>query len=100
MKTALRPPKAPMEADKMTITIHVEGTKPDDIVRGLLAAQAVFDEAGETAAALKRSSVRRLLEGPAAEPLQRPDSWSPHDRRGDLPLNEARDDEFAIDETR
>lgn len=32
----------------MTITIHVEGAWPEDIVRGLLAAQAVFDRAGVT----------------------------------------------------
>lgn len=32
----------------MTITIHVAGAQPEDIVRGLLAAQAVFDRAGVT----------------------------------------------------
>lgn len=32
----------------MTITIHVEGARPEDIVRGLLAAQDVFDRAGVT----------------------------------------------------
>ncbi|RWA78225.1 hypothetical protein [Mesorhizobium sp.] len=32
----------------MTITIRVEGAQPDEIVRGLLAAQDVFDKAGVT----------------------------------------------------
>jgi hypothetical protein len=32
----------------MTITIHVAGAQPEDIVRDLLAAQAVFDRAGVT----------------------------------------------------
>ena len=32
----------------MTITIHVEGAQPEDIVRGLLAAQEVFDKARVT----------------------------------------------------
>jgi hypothetical protein len=32
----------------MTITIHVEGAKPEEIIRGLLAAQLVFDRAGVT----------------------------------------------------
>ncbi|NGN40178.1 hypothetical protein G6N74_03800 [Mesorhizobium sp. CGMCC 1.15528] len=32
----------------MSITIHIPGAKPDEIVRGLLAAQAVFDTAGVT----------------------------------------------------
>lgn len=32
----------------MTVTIHVAGAQPEDIVRGLLAAQAVFDRAGVT----------------------------------------------------
>lgn len=32
----------------MTITIRVEGAQPEDIVRGLLAAQDVFDKAGVT----------------------------------------------------
>ncbi|TIP26223.1 MAG: hypothetical protein E5X67_21410 [Mesorhizobium sp.] len=32
----------------MTITIHVAGAQPEDIVRGLLAAQSVFDRAGVT----------------------------------------------------
>lgn len=32
----------------MTITIHVQGAQPDEIVRGLLAAQEVFDKADVT----------------------------------------------------
>ena len=32
----------------MTITIRVEGAQPEEIVRGLLAAQEVFDKAGVT----------------------------------------------------
>lgn len=32
----------------MTITIRVEGAQPEDIIRGLLAAQEVFDKAGVT----------------------------------------------------
>ena len=32
----------------MTITIHVEGARPEEIIRGLLAAQLVFDNAGVT----------------------------------------------------
>jgi hypothetical protein len=32
----------------MTITIHVGGAQPEEIVRGLLAAQEVFDKAGVT----------------------------------------------------
>lgn len=32
----------------MSITIHVEGARPEDIVCGLLAAQDVFDRAGVT----------------------------------------------------
>lgn len=32
----------------MTITIHVEGARPEEIVRGLLAAQSVFDRASVT----------------------------------------------------
>ena len=32
----------------MTITIRVEGAQPEEIVRGLLAAQDVFDKAGVT----------------------------------------------------
>jgi hypothetical protein len=31
---------------RMTITIHVEGARPEEIIRGLLAAQRVFDRAG------------------------------------------------------
>jgi hypothetical protein len=33
---------------QMTITIHVEGARPEEIIRGLLAAQLVFDKAGVT----------------------------------------------------
>jgi hypothetical protein len=33
---------------RMTITIHVEGARPEEIIRGLLAAQLVFDKAGVT----------------------------------------------------
>lgn len=32
----------------MTITIHVEGARPEEIIRGLIAAQDVFDRAGVT----------------------------------------------------
>lgn len=32
----------------MTITIRVEGAQPEEVVRGLLAAQDVFDKAGVT----------------------------------------------------
>ncbi|TYR36425.1 hypothetical protein FY036_00970 [Mesorhizobium microcysteis] len=45
----------------MTITIHIEGAKPDDIDRGLLAAQAVFDEAGITAD--QAATARFIVEG-------------------------------------
>lgn len=45
----------------MTITIHVEGAKPGEIVRGLLAAQVVFDEAGITAD--QAATARFIVEG-------------------------------------
>jgi hypothetical protein len=32
----------------MSITIHIPGAKPEEIVRGLLAAQQVFEKAGVT----------------------------------------------------
>jgi hypothetical protein len=47
----------------MTITTHVAGAQPEDIVRGLFAAQAVFDRAGVTpdqAATARFVGVRRV----------------------------------------
>jgi hypothetical protein len=46
----------------MTIMIHVAGAQPEDIVRGLFAAQAVFDRAGVT----PDQGRRRALSGYAA----------------------------------
>jgi hypothetical protein len=45
----------------MTITIHVEGAKPEEIIRGLLAAQLVFDKAGITPD--KAATARFVVEG-------------------------------------
>ncbi|WP_292193447.1 hypothetical protein [Mesorhizobium sp.] len=45
----------------MAITIHIEGAKPDDIVRGLLAAQAVFDKSGITAD--QAATARFIIDG-------------------------------------
>jgi hypothetical protein len=45
----------------MTITIHVEGARPEEIIRGLLAAQLVFDQAGVTPDAA--ATARFVVEG-------------------------------------
>jgi hypothetical protein len=45
----------------MTITIHVEGARPGEIIRGLLAAQLVFDKAGVTPDAA--ATARFVVEG-------------------------------------
>lgn len=45
----------------MTITIHVEGARPEEIIRGLLAAQLVFDKAGVTPDAA--ATARFVVEG-------------------------------------
>jgi hypothetical protein len=45
----------------MTITIHVEGAMPEEIIRGLLAAQLVFDNAGVTPD--EAATARLVVEG-------------------------------------
>ncbi|MEI5680520.1 MULTISPECIES: hypothetical protein [unclassified Mesorhizobium] len=45
----------------MSITIHIPGANPEEIVRGLLAAQAVFDKAGVTP--LQAAEAQYAMEG-------------------------------------